>query len=189
MKTKRGGYRPLLLYLSGIAIYLLTFKLYLVPSTVQGESMLPSYQDNTCGYVLKPALADLQRGAVIAFEVDIGDGKEKLLKRLIGLPGDVIEIQNNCLFVNEQLQAEHYLYEPMFTEDLQVTVPEGSVFVLGDNRNVSLDSRYADIGCVPLDAVCGRFFGTPYILYVLPVFIFYSIVVVYVLSFLPYSNR
>ncbi|MGA8944055.1 MAG: signal peptidase I [Thermoactinomyces sp.] len=75
------------------------------------------------------------------------------IKRVIGLPSDVIEIKNNQLYRNGKLLKEDYIKEKMNTPDLKIKIPDGKIFVLGDNRNQSLDSR--QIGCIPLDHVIG----------------------------------
>lgn len=85
-------------------------------------------------------------------------GKEEghflYVKRVIGKPGDVIAVRDNQLYRNGELLEEPYIKEPMELEmDGEWTVPEDHVFVMGDNRNNSRDSR--DIGFIPLDHVLG----------------------------------
>ncbi|MBH8596813.1 MULTISPECIES: signal peptidase I [unclassified Thermoactinomyces] len=76
------------------------------------------------------------------------------VKRVIGVPRDVIEIKNNRVYRNNQLLKESYIKEEMNnTPDMKITVPDNCIFVMGDNRNYSMDSR--EIGCVPIDHVLG----------------------------------
>ncbi len=81
-------------------------------------------------------------------------GNELLIKRVIGLPGDVIEIHDNQVFVNGQPLQEPYLAGSTSGSYGPTTVPPLNIFVLGDNRNFSNDSR--SFGTVPLKNVVGR---------------------------------
>lgn len=94
-----------------------------------------------------------QRGDVVVIVRE--GGQERLIKRVIGLPGEVVEVRLGEMFVNGRFLDEPYLPlnagQPDFAP---VTVPAGHVFVLGDNRNNSNDSRY--FGAVSLDQISGR---------------------------------
>lgn len=77
------------------------------------------------------------------------------IKRVIGKPGDTIEIKDGQLYRNGTLIEESYIREPMHVAaPKKVTIPSGQVYVLGDNRNNSSDSRY--IGPVPISHVLGK---------------------------------
>lgn len=76
-----------------------------------------------------------------------------LIKRVIGLPGDTIEIREGSLFRNGELLEEPYLLEQNMYGQASYQVPEDHVFVLGDNRNNSMDSRV--IGFIPIDNIKG----------------------------------
>lgn len=76
------------------------------------------------------------------------------IKRIIGKPGDVLEFKNHHVYRNGNQLTEPYIKEAMqYTSNTKITVPVNSVFVMGDNRNNSTDSRV--IGPVPLDHVLG----------------------------------
>lgn len=81
------------------------------------------------------------------------------IKRVIGLPGDHVEIKNKKVYLNGEVLREDYLDAGTITEDadgcfLDVVVPDGYVYVLGDNREVSGDSRR--FGCIPIDKIEGK---------------------------------
>lgn len=73
------------------------------------------------------------------------------IKRVIGKPGDIIEVKDGKLYRNEEIIKEDYINEKMVRDFNQITVPKGHVFVMGDNRNHSKDSRY--VGAIPLENV------------------------------------
>lgn len=78
------------------------------------------------------------------------------VKRVIGQPGDVLEFKDGKVVRNGEALDEKYIKEEMdYQSDEKITVPEKSIFVMGDNRNHSSDSRV--IGCVPLDHVVGKY--------------------------------
>jgi signal peptidase I len=84
-----------------------------------------------------------------------GEKKEYMLvKRVIGLPGDTLESQGGFMYRNEEKLEEPYIKEKMAESIEPVLVPEGHIYVMGDNRNRSKDSRH--IGPVPLSNVQGR---------------------------------
>jgi signal peptidase I len=116
-------------------------------------------------------LHDVNRGDVIVFELgseDVGpDGIKDLIKRVVGLPGDVIETRDGIVYVNDRSVDEPYLADGMITGDPddprnppieKQTVPDDHVFVLGDNRSNSADSRYPYRGPIPIDSIVGRAF-------------------------------
>ncbi len=106
---------------------------------------------------------DPEFGDIIIFEPTEETKQEvgmddDMLKRIIGLPGDTIEIHNGTLYRNGEAVQENYIAETMEYEYGPVTVPEGCVFVLGDNRNLSFDSHAWSNPFVPIDQVKGEAF-------------------------------
>ncbi|HOQ00080.1 MAG TPA: signal peptidase I [Acetivibrio clariflavus] len=78
------------------------------------------------------------------------------IKRVIGKAGDILEYIDGTLYRNGEALQEDYIKEPMrYFPEGKVVVPEGCIYVMGDNRNASLDSRM--IGAIPLDHVIGKF--------------------------------
>ena len=83
---------------------------------------------------------------------------DDMLKRVIGLPGDIVEIQNGTLYINGNAIEEPYIAEQMNYDYGPIVVPEDSVFVLGDNRNESFDSHAWSNPYVPMENVKGKAF-------------------------------
>lgn len=119
--------------------------------TVEGESMLPTVESDA-RLLLNPK-ATIQRFDIVVFKVE---GRH-LIKRAIGLPGDEISVEDGVLSINGERYGEPYLDRAYCKEygeaSFNVRVPEGSYFLLGDNRDNSMDSR--DIGVVDGDAFVG----------------------------------
>lgn len=94
-----------------------------------------------------------QRGDVIVFRWPL-DPRKNFVKRIIGVPGDTVRIQTGTVFVNGVPQVEPYVERGQRQSITEVTVPEGSYYVLGDNRMQSDDSRHW--GFVPQDNIVGK---------------------------------
>ena len=112
--------------------------------TIDGDSMKPTLSNKDI-VVVEKYPSEINRGDVIVFNVPQMSNKE-FVKRVVGLPGDYIYASNGKLYVNDQELNESYASEDLkdfYLEDIsgRHTVPEGSLFVLGDNRNHSTDSR------------------------------------------------
>lgn len=134
----------LLLLASAVAIALLLRTFIVEPRHVPTPSMVPTILVGDRLYVekLTPRFGTLKRGMIITFQATEQTGHaDHLVKRLIGLSGDTVEIREAQLYVNDKAVDEPYLAEPMLSDFAKITVPEGKYFVLGDNRNNSLDSR------------------------------------------------
>ncbi|MGE5391590.1 MAG: signal peptidase I [Deltaproteobacteria bacterium] len=83
------------------------------------------------------------RGDIVVFKPpEVLNAKYDYVKRVIGLPGDKIEIKDSKLYINDKEIQEPYIAQPMSQDFGPVTVPENSLLVMGDNRNASYDSRY-----------------------------------------------
>lgn len=97
---------------------------------------------------------DFNHGEIII--LDPGNGSDNIyIKRIIGLPGDTIEIKDGKVFLNEKLLNEPYLDSNTYTDNnMKLTLDNDHVFVLGDNRSVSEDSRY--LGPIPLENIKGH---------------------------------
>lgn len=138
---------------------------FLKPIIVQQQSMEPNFHAGD--YLLTSRQAyrffgDPERGDVIVFRSELLDdeGNEKcLIKRVIGLPGDVVEIKSGYVYVNGEEIDEPYVKEQGISGEMDaVTVPENELFVIGDNRGVSEDSRSARVGTISEDTIVGKVF-------------------------------
>ncbi|MGL6014505.1 MAG: signal peptidase I [Selenomonadaceae bacterium] len=96
-----------------------------------------------------------ERGEVLVFRYP-QDQSRDFIKRVIAVPGDTIEIKDGRVFVNQQLMNEPYILSQTRGDYPLSTVPEGHIFVMGDNRNNSEDSRFADVGFVPFSLIKGK---------------------------------
>ena len=121
---------------------------------IYGSSMTPSLQDGEI--VLSVKDVSPEPGEVIAFYYN----NKVLVKRVVGMPGDWIDIdEDGAVFVNGTPLDEPYLEEKALgdcTISLPYQVPEGKVFVLGDHRSVSVDSRNKAVGCIAEDQIVGK---------------------------------
>lgn len=99
--------------------------------------------DRLIGFRLSYMFGSPKRGDIIIFKYP-DDETQNYVKRVIGTPGDVVQIIHGQVYVNGEALDEPYLLEPMTDNETELTyiVPEDCYFVLGDNRNISLDSRY-----------------------------------------------
>jgi signal peptidase I len=121
---------------------------------VDGDSMKPTLLSGEYVIVNRVSykLGSPQRGDIIVFHYP-RDPREEYIKRVIGLPGDEVEIKQGTVYVNSQSLDESYL-KVKSGDTGTWRVPEGQLFVLGDNRNNSSDSR--EWGSVPMDYVVGK---------------------------------
>ncbi|MEW5872218.1 MAG: signal peptidase I [Chloroflexota bacterium] len=121
---------------------------------VDGHSMQPTLYDGEFVVVNKLAyrFGGPERGDVIVFRFP-RDTNQEYIKRIIGLPGDHVKIQLGRVWINDEALVEPYIAAPP-TYQSEWTVPEGSLFVLGDNRNNSSDSH--SWGPVPVEYVVGK---------------------------------
>jgi signal peptidase I len=84
-------------------------------------------------------------------------GDRELIKRVIGLPGETIEGRDGHVLIDGRALVEPYLQPTVITGDFgPIEIPEGRVFVMGDNRSNSKDSRFPEVGTIAIDTIVGR---------------------------------
>ena len=142
-----------------IAVVLAFFIRYFIVELylVDGPSMRPTLQSaerlvvNKFIYRFRPP----ERGEILVFRYP-RDPSRDFIKRVIAVPGDTIEIRDGRVYVNAALLNEPYILSKPRGNYPLATVPDGHIFVMGDNRNNSEDSRFADVGFVPFDLIKGK---------------------------------
>ena len=151
----------------GIAVIVAAlFLQFIMPTLVREHSMENTLHENDYVFVSRRHYTwlgrDLERGDIIVFNSDLtlSMGIKKLLvKRIIGLPGDTVSISDGKVYVNGRETDQSFTKDGYTNSKMdEVTVPEGCVFVLGDNRQNSTDSRSSAVGFVPISKIRGKVF-------------------------------
>lgn len=132
-------------------------------ATVDGESMTNTYQDGDkviCSRLFSPKCGDVILCDVDA-ELEQGTVRKRLIKRIIAMEGDTIDIKDGKVYLNGEVLDEPYIREPMEyvpenSQEYPLTIPEGKLFVMGDNRNASHDSRDSRYGLIDRSNVIGK---------------------------------
>ena len=136
------------------AIAVLVAVLFLPVLRIYGTSMSPALSEGN--YVVSVKGSSFETGDVVAFYYN----NKILVKRVIALSGDWVDIDNNGnVYVNNQLIDEPYVSEKDFGDcniTLPYQVPESRIFVMGDHRSVSVDSRNTAVGCVAEEQIVGK---------------------------------
>lgn len=160
VKYKRGylkalrGTVAILIVVASIAVIAATMMFPIL--RIYGNSMTPTLEEGNIVVTLKGT--GYERGDLIAFYYN----NKILVKRVIAMPGEWVNIdESGRVYINDILQEEEYLSdgERDLGEcdiELPYQVPEGRVFVMGDHRSVSIDSRSSTIGCVSEEQIVGR---------------------------------
>ena len=136
------------------AVSILVATLWLPVLQIYGSSMTPTLQDGEIIFSVKTS--EFEPGEIVAFYFN----NKILVKRVICGPGDWIDIdEDGTVYVNEVRLEEPYLTEKTLGDcniDLPFQVPDGKVFVMGDHRSTSVDSRNTAVGCVAQEQIVGK---------------------------------
>ena len=151
----RSGFRRTVYTLITVAaVSILVATLWLPVLQIYGSSMTPTLQDGEIIFSVKTS--EFEPGEIVAFYYN----NKILVKRVICGPGDWIDIdEDGTAYVNEVRLEEPYLTEKTLGDcniDLPFQVPDGKVFVMGDHRSTSVDSRNTAVGCVAQEQIVGK---------------------------------
>lgn len=136
------------------AIAVLVATLWLPVLQIYGSSMTPTLQDGEIIFSVKTS--EMEQGDIVAFYYN----NKILVKRVIAGPADWVNIdEDGTVYVNDEALAEPYLNEKAFGDadiSLPYQVPDGRIFVMGDHRATSVDSRHTAVGCVAQEQIVGK---------------------------------
>ena len=142
----------ILITVAAIAVLIATVLLPVLQ--IYGASMTPTLYDGEL--VVSVKTSEMEKGDVIAFYYN----NKILVKRVIASAGEWVELdEEGNLYINGKLQDEPYIEEKALGEcdiEMPYQVPEGRIFVMGDHRSVSVDSRSSSVGCVAEEQIVGK---------------------------------
>lgn len=144
---------------SALLVCVLVFAFLFRIIGIIGDSMKPTFHNND-SVVISKLFYEPKQGDVVVLR-KLSFQEEPIIKRIIAVEGQTVDIdfENGIVYVDDQPLTEPYIAEPTLTPidfDGKITVPENCVFVMGDNRNNSTDSRSSFIGCVDTRYIMGK---------------------------------
>ncbi len=143
--------KELLPYIIIILVVIIIRTFIFTPVVVNGPSMMDTLHN---GDVMILDKIGMKLGGIKRFDiVVIQTGKTKIIKRVIGLPGETISYQDNKLYINGKEVSDNHSNEITYDFE-EVKIPDGEYYVLGDNRTDSVDSRI--LGTIPKNEILGH---------------------------------
>ena len=161
-KKIRNAIVELAIYLAIIVVCVTVVPKYALQRTiVDGKSMMNTFMngDNLLVEKVSYNFKDPERFDVIVFYPHGKDAGDYYIKRVIGLPGETVQIVGDDIYINGELLEENYGKDPMTNAGIAsepLTLGDDEFFVLGDNREISDDSRYEDVGPVKRENIAGK---------------------------------
>ncbi len=144
--------KEVLPYLIIIIVVLLIKRFVVTPIQVNGDSMDPTLKNGDLMILNK---LSMKLDKIHRFDIVVIDKDDSyIIKRVIALPGETIKYENNKLYINGYEIEESFLPEGKETNDFEETVSDNCYFVMGDNRQISLDSR--QLGCFDISKIKGK---------------------------------
>ena len=133
--------------------------------TLQESAMEPTYSVGEKFFVNRALykVSSPKRGDVIVFKTSASDSAALHIRRVIGLPGETVQVKDGKIYINGKAYEENGAYQDMTDGGLAnsaITLESGEYFVLGDNRNNSEDSRFSDIGNISKKYIVGKVWFT-----------------------------
>lgn len=142
-------YLYLILKFLKLSLIIIILNNFFALSIIPSSSMCPTLQIKDC-LLIKKTNIDIQYGDIVVFEKD----NSVYVKRVVGMSGDIVEIKNKVLYLNQKPVYEYYVSSDSGINTPAQVIPAESYFVLGDNRYNSLDSRY--YGSIKKEDVLGK---------------------------------
>ncbi|ADO59446.1 signal peptidase I [Paenibacillus polymyxa] len=135
----------------------LVISYFIKPTLVSGRSMYPTLENNDYLILNKVAYqtGDPSRGDIVVFNSHLV-GEKILIKRVIATGGEKITVKDGKVYINDKLINEPYLKGVETFGDVDTIVPKNKVFVMGDNRGNSIDSRRSEVGFVDKSEILGK---------------------------------
>lgn len=166
-KNEKSVAYEILMFIRDLAIMLVIFGLFTTfiadRTSVIGDSMEPNIHDGDYFVLNKVSyrFTEPERFDIVVFPYN--HGQSNYIKRIIGLPGETIELKREgesfTIYINGEELEEHFGKEPIEypgNQTFPLVIPEDEYFVMGDNRNDSSDSRYQDVGTIPRSEIIGK---------------------------------
>lgn len=158
-KSNHGFLKELILYVVLFLVCIFIIPQYVVQRTIVDQTSMENTLhsgDNLIVEKVSYRFKNPERFDIIIFHPVATDENEFYVKRVIGLPGETIQIKDNKIYINEKELKENYgknsIIDPGIAKD-PITLGDDEFFVMGDNRDVSLDSRSPEVGLVKKDSI------------------------------------